>query len=307
MNRPPHYWRNLALFTLLIVFISALVGGVWFAHERTMGLIHPGRSAPSRTPTDVGISRYENVSFKTSDGLRLDGWFILPTTQPGSAFIFVHGLGANRSELLDEAAMFARRGYGALLIDLRNHGTSEGTMTTLGYAEVEDVRAAVQYLFTRSEVDPQRIGLLGHSMGAATVLRAAARIPQARVVIAESAFTSLDDNIAEGVQGLTGLPPVPFAPLVIWFGERETGMNIQQVRPIDDVPLISPRGVMLIHGARDPIIPVRNSEQLYQVAHEPKQLYIVSNAEHNGLYAANPQDFEIQVMSFITRADVLGK
>lgn len=307
MNRPPHYWRNLALFALLAIAIGALIGGVWFAHERTMGLIHPERSAPSRTPTDLGISRYENVSFKTSDGLRLDGWFILPATQPGSTFIFVHGLGANRSELLDEAAMFARRGYGALLIDLRNHGTSEGTITTLGYAEVEDMRAAVQYLLTRSEVDPQRIGLLGHSMGAATVLRAAARIPQARVVIAESAFTSLDDNIAEGVQGLTGLPPVPFAPLVIWFGERETGMNIQQVRPIDDVPLISPRGVMFIHGARDPIIPVRNSEQLYQVAHEPKQLYIVPNAEHNGLYAANPQEFENQVMSFITRADVMGK
>ncbi|MBI5032451.1 MAG: alpha/beta fold hydrolase [Chloroflexi bacterium] len=297
-----HYWRNLLLFTLVVILIGALVGGVWLAHAHAMNLVHPGRSISSRAPT-----HYETVTFKTSDGLRLDGWFISTNAPRSPAFVFVHGLGANRGAFVDQAAMVVRIGYAALLIDLRNHGKSEGAITTLGYAEVEDVRAAVQYLLTRSDVDPERIGLVGHSMGAGTVLRAAARIPDVRMVIAESAYTSIEDNIADGVRGLTGLPPVPFAPLIIWFGERETGMDIRQVRPIDDVPQISPRGVMLIHGAHDALIPVRNSQKLYQAAHEPKQLYIVPNADHNSLYAANPQEFERQVMTFLPRADMVEK
>ena len=307
MIRSQHYWRNLALFTVLVILIGTVSGGVWLAHARAMALVHPARLVSSRTPTDQGIANWENISFTTSDGLELKGWFIPPDPRNRAAFVFAHGLGNDRTELLDEAAMLARHGYGALLIDLRNHGASQGTITTLGFLEVEDIRGAVAYLSGRSEVDLHRIGLLGHSMGAATVLRAAARISTARVVIAESAYTSLADNIAEGVQGLIGLPPIPFAPLLIWFGERETGMNIQQVRPIDDMPQISPRGVMLIHGAQDPIVPVRNAQQLYQAAREPKQIYIVPNAGHNFLFAANPQEFEIQVIDFITRADVLGK
>jgi dipeptidyl aminopeptidase/acylaminoacyl peptidase len=301
MIRPRNYWRNLALFALLNLVIASVVVGLWLAYSRAQILVHPARYQAERTPIDLAITNWEEITFVTSDGLWLRGWFTPPAPYNRAAVIFLHGLGTNREHLLGEAARLVAHGYGALLFDLRNHGASDGNITTLGYVEVEDVRGAVNFLLARSEVDPQRIALMGHSMGAGTAIRAAARIAHVRAVIAASAYTSIEDNIADGVEGLTGLPAFPFAPLVIWFGEHETGLDIRQVRPIDDAPLIAPRALLLIHGQDDALIPVRNAWQLYQAAREPKQLYIVPNAGHSGLLDASPREWERQVLGFFAR------
>lgn len=298
-SKGKHYWRNLLLFTILTVLLGIVAAGVWLAHAKAMGLVHPGRSQPACTPADRGVARWEEVRFYSPDDLQLAGWFIPPDPRgDGATLIFLHGLGGNRGELLDEAVMLADHGYGALLLDMRNHGQSQGTVTTLGYAEVEDVRGAVTYLLARPEVNPQRIGLVGHSMGGAVAIRAAARIPEIRAVVAQSAFSSLEENINQGVRVLTGLPPFPFAPLVIWFGEREAGLRIRQVRPVDDVPQIGPRAILLIHGEQDATVDVSNSQRLYEVAREPKELYLVPDAGHGGLLAADPAEFERRVVGF---------
>ena len=295
-----HYWRNLLLFAALTVLVGTVAGGVWLARTRAMALVHPGRTQPACTPADRGVARWEEVRFSSPDNLQLAGWFIPPDPQSdGVTLVFIHGLGGNRGGLLDEAMMLTRHGYGALLPDLRNHGQSQGTVTTLGYTEVEDVRGAVAYLLARPEVNPERIGLVGSSMGGALAIRAAARIPEVRAVVAQSAFSSLEENINEGVHALTGLSPFPFAPLVVWFGEREAGLRIRQVRPVDDVAQIAPRAILLIHGEQDPVIDVSNSLRLYGAAQEPKALYLIPNAGHGGLLAADPAEFERRVVGFL--------
>lgn len=296
------YWRNLGLFTVCIVTGAVIWTTLWLAYTRAMMLVHPTRDVTDRAPSDVGFTYWEPVTFHTPDGVRLQGWFVPPQPHNRALIIFVHGLATNRAHWLDEAALLARHGYGALLFDLRNHGASEGSITTLGYLEMEDVHGAVAYALTRTEVDARRIVLIGHSMGAGTVLRAGARSEHVRAVIAMSAYTSLEENIAEGVEGLTGLPAFPFAPLVIWFGERETGLNIRAVRPIDDIPHIAPRAVLLIHGEMDTLIPVRNAHRLYQAARTPKELYIISRAGHIGLRQAEPHEYERRVTEFLRRA-----
>jgi len=299
-KKPRHYWRNLALFTLVTVLAAIVILGLWLARTRAMVLVHPGRSLPMHTPAERGVARWEDVRFSSADGLQLGGWFIPPDPNGDRAIlIYIHGLGSNRSELLDEAVMLASHGYGALLFDLRNHGQSQGRVTTLGYAEVEDVRGALTYLLARPEVNPECIGLVGASMGGAVAIRAAARLPAVRVVIAQSTFTGLEDNLAEGMHTLTGLPSFPFAPLVVWFGEREAGVSVRQVRPIDDVPRIAPRAILFIHGEQDPIMNVGNSLRLYQAAREPKELYLIPNAGHGGLLDVDPKGFEQRVVSFL--------
>ncbi len=286
-----------------VAFAAVIANILWVAHSNALTLVHPARTQPTATPLEYGISNWEEISFRNQDGQNLRGWFIPPSPgAKGALLIFVHGLGSNRSDLLEQAALLHGHGYGALLFDLRNHGESEGDITTLGYLEAEDVGAAVDYALTRPEVDPQRIGLIGMSMGGATVLRAAARLPQVRAVVAEAAFTSIEDNLAHGVRALTGLPPFPFAPLVAWFGEIEAGMDIRMVRPVDDVDEISPRPLLLVHGDQDPTVPVENSLALFQAAREPKQLYIVPGASHGGFVEADPQNFEQRLVDFLAAA-----
>jgi fermentation-respiration switch protein FrsA (DUF1100 family) len=295
-QRPQGYWRNLFLFGLTVFLVSFGVLSIRLAHQRAMWLVHPGRSTPHRTPDDVGIVQWREVDFQSEDGLSLSAWVV--PTQNSATVILVHGHGGNRAQLLDEAAMLVEGGYGALLIDLRNSGSSEDSLTTMGYLEVLDVGGALAFLSAQPENDPERIGLLGHSMGGATAILAAVRHPEIKAVIAESTFTSVEDNISDSFQALTGLPPFPFAPLVVWFGEREAGVDISQVSPLDGIEAISPRAVFIVHGELDELIPVRNAHQLYAAAGEPKELYVIPNADHGGLPQAQPEAYRERIVGF---------
>jgi len=290
--------RNLILFGLTSLIILLLLSfGLYIPYRKAYNLVHPARTVPNRTPADVGASDFQTVEFPSADGLKLRGWYIPPKN--GAVVIFVHGLGNNRSELLDEVGLAAARGYGALLFDLRNHGQSEGDRTTLGLREVDDVLGATRFVRAQPEVDFAKIALFGHSMGGATVLLAAAQMPEIAAVLAESAYSSAEDNIAEGVQGLTGLPAFPFAPLVLFFGQREAGVDIRAVRPVDVIGKISPRPVFIIHGERDGLIPVQNAYRLYAAAGEPKQLYILPGVSHSGFLQAAPVEYPRRILTFL--------
>jgi fermentation-respiration switch protein FrsA (DUF1100 family) len=130
-------------------------------------------------------------------------------------------------------------------------------------------------------------------------LRAAARLSQVRAVIAQSAYSSLEENIARGTIAQAGLPPFLFAPLIVWLGERVTGLRVNQVRPVDDVARIAPRAVMFIHGAQDRAIPPDNSRRLYRAASEPKDLLMIEGAEHHQVMQTNLPEYEKRVTQFL--------
>ncbi|MBI5030807.1 MAG: alpha/beta fold hydrolase [Chloroflexi bacterium] len=287
---------------LILILVTLTAGFVLVAYLAARPTLHPHRSQPSLTPTDVGLATWEEICLQTSDGVELRAWFVPP--EPGSdgaTLVFVHGLSGNRGQLLQEAAMLARHGYGALLLDLRNHGNSKGNLTTLGFSETEDVRAAVRYLLSRPEVNPDQIGLMGHSMGGATVLRAAARIPEVRAIVAQSTFSSIRENIAQSTLSQAGLPSFLFAPLMIWLGEHVSGLRVNAIRPIDDLAQLSPRAVLFIHGLQDHTVDTENSLRLYMAAKEPKELYLIDNVAHKRLMLASPEEYEKRVVTFLDR------
>lgn len=296
-------WLLISPSLLLVLLLLAIMGGgILVSYWGLRLVLNPPRSSVRHSPAAFGISKWEDVRFRTSDGIEIGAWLIPPALESdGATVIFVHGMSANRGELVPEAAMLVKHGYGALLIDLRNHGRSSKALTTFGYREVEDVRGAVNFLLAHPKVNPERIGVFGYSLGGATALCATARIPQIRAVLAQSTFTSLEENIEAGMVAQLGLPPFPFAPLLIWLGEHTSGLRVNQVRPIDDVAKISPRAVMFIHGKRDSNIAADNSRRLYTAAFEPKLLYLVDNIDHKMSMSTNSQEYEHKVISFFDR------
>jgi len=292
--------KRFVFFTLFLIGSMAVSGILWITHDRAYAIVHPARGALTRSPESIGITQYQNVSFLSADKLTLKGWYIPPRN--GSVIIFVHGHAGNRLGLWGEAVILIKQGYGALLFDLRNSGESEGSVTTFGLQEVLDVRGAVDFVLAQPGVDPNQIGLLGRSMGGATALMATARIPEIRAVIAESTYTRMEDNIQTGVQRLAGLPPFPFAPLIIFWGQQEAGIDIRQVRPIDDIATLSPRPVLLVHGELDDLIPVVNAHQLYEAAHEPKELYLIPNAGHGGFIEAAGEAYARKITEFFNNS-----
>jgi uncharacterized protein len=270
--------KRIAFLALILILIAVVGVALVVTRNAAFSLVRPSHSPITRQPESVGIFDYQSVTFPSSDGLTLRGWWV-PSTN-GAVVIFVHGHAGNRQNQLDDAEILVSAGYGALLFDLRNNGESDGDLTTFGLYEVDDVMAALEFVKSQPGVDPARIGVLGQSMGGATALLAAAQSPDIKAVAALSAYTSMEDNIKTGVERLAGLPVFPFAPMVIFWGQWESGIDITQVRPIDIISSISPRPVLIVHGERDGLIPVENGKALYEAANDPKQLYLVSNAGH---------------------------
>ena len=121
----------------------------------------------------------------TDDGVRLAGWYL--PSRNRAAVVLLHGAGSTRSNVLDEAAVLARHGFGVLMIDARGHGDSGGRAMDFGWHGDADIAAATGYLAERPDVDPQRIGVVGMSMGGEEAIGAAASNPLIGAVVAEGA------------------------------------------------------------------------------------------------------------------------
>ena len=121
------------------------------------------------------------MTFKTEDGLELEGWYI-PSRNGAAVISFPGRKGPQR-----QARMLARHGYGVLLFDRRGEGRSEGEPNIFGWGGDEDIKAAVRYLQTRADVDPKRIGGIGLSVGGELMLEAAAETKDLAAVVSDGA------------------------------------------------------------------------------------------------------------------------
>ncbi len=299
LSKDRRYWLNLLCAFVVASLIGTAVVVINLSYRCAYNLVHTRRAPITATPAERGLS-FEPVTFTSADGLRLTGWHI--PSRNGATIILGHGLRCNRVDMLPQAALLAEHGYGSLLFDFRAHGESEGEMLTYGYGETDDVLAAVDYLLSRPDVDPQRIGILGGSLGAATAIRAAARSTHLKAVVAESAFTSLEDEVASSFKAFSGLPAFPFAPLTVVFAQWQTGLRISEVRPIDDIPSIAPRPVFIIHGTDDDTIPAEQGHRLYEAAGEPKELWMVDGMGHQSAVTLLPDEYEKRVIGFFDKA-----
>ncbi len=291
-------WRSAAVILFILGLMAAAVIVVYVSHSQARQWLCPPRNRVAFNPADQGLTDWEDVRFSTSDGLHIAAWFIRAENSDGAAVILVHGLGGNRGALIGDAALLNAQGYHTLLIDLRNHGDSDGTVMSLGYNEIEDVRAAVQYLLSRREVDASRIAALGHSLGAVTVVHAAAVIPEIRAVIAESTFRSIATSWRKIIRLYTGQPP---APLVPFFVDRLTGVPASQVDLMPDLDAIAPRPILFVHGSDDEVIDPEDSRIMYAAASGPKALYIVPGAGHTGMREADPEQYAERVVGFLNQ------
>lgn len=212
-------------------------------------------------PGAAGLTNAEPVTFSTSDGLRLNGWFVpAPGSQQPATVLVFNGNAGNRAYRIPLALALSAHGLQVLLTDYRGYGGNPGTPTESGL--FIDSRGARAYLATRHDVDMSRVIYFGESLGTAVAAELAAAHPPLALIL-RSPFASMAD---------IGQHHYPMLPVRLLLRDRFATTDF--VRRVS-VPLL------VIAGGRDAIVPLEHSRRLYDAANHPKTLIIINNADHN--------------------------
>ena len=257
--------------------------------------VRPERKIESGLPSDYGL-KYENVSFSSKDGIRLKGWLI-KAKNPKATIILAHGWGGNKEGLINYSAFLNKNGYNTLLFDFRGFGKSDGNYTTLGYYEKFDVFGAVDYLKSRKDVDENKIGAYGFSMGGAAIVMAAKENNSFKAMVFDGLYPTIHQNAARRFKEVYGFPKFPFATSLVFFGGLIHGFNAFDLAPIkyvDDIE--SP--ILFIQAANDTQVSVDDAYSIYYKANEPKDILIVENALHSKAHLVAKEEYEKKVINF---------
>jgi uncharacterized protein len=285
------------LCALVLVLAVAVVGTVgWIGSERA---IHPSAATYSWRLADYPNLRPQNVTFISRTGIKIAARFFPGRSQ--ATIILSHGYGDNQNEMLPWVNFLNRAGYSVLTYDMRNRGRSGGDAVTLGALEQYDLISAVDYLTSRRDVDKARIGALGVSLGGATTILVAAQDRRIKAVVDDSGFADAPTAIANGFTYFVHLPAFPFALISVKIAEWRAGVDVENVRPVDKIGLISPRPIYIIDGVADKAVLPVNSARNFAAAKEPKKIWWVRGAGHAQSRVVAGSRYVRRVVAFFRR------
>lgn len=280
------YWTRLMLAASFSLLLGSAGTILWISYQQTISYLHPARQTASGALLNASGIDFKDVELMTEDNVKLSAWYTPPKN--GAVILVAHGYGDKRPE--DFYALFASHGYGVIAWDFRAHGKSEGEFSSLGYYEMLDAKAALDFVLAQPGVE--HVGAWGGSMGAVTMIRATAHYPEIEALVADSPFATLQDEMDLRV-------PLPIMrSLIRFFAERKSGVTLDRVSPVDDIARIGPRPVFIIQGMADGMVPLDSAQRLYEAAGEPRQLWVEKDVPHLNMYAYYKTRYTKRVIRF---------
>jgi uncharacterized protein len=222
----------------------------------------------------VGLPDLQSVSFTSSQGLRIAGWYV--PSKNRAAVIVMHGTNSDRSTMLPELRILAAAGFGVLAFDWPGLGESQGPIVW-GDAARGALGSAIDWVGSKGDVDRNRIGGLGFSMGGFILAQVAAINPKLRAVVLESAPSSYDAYLDAHFSKWRSLSK--------WAARRalrDSDLFSPGRSPVQLIGGISPRPLLIIGQSEDPEIIASMTRALYAAAREPKTLWLIEGDQHGG-------------------------
>lgn len=297
-------WLKVLLLTIVATFFVAAAALALVTRQQAVFLVTSRadqRQVNEQTPADYGLP-YEEITVTNDLDQTLVGWYVPP--ENGAVIMLQHGYKSGRQWQLNEAKMLHDAGYGSLLTTVRAHDQSEGELISFGYYEMADLAAWHAFLLSRQEVDPEKIGMLGVSMGGSMVLQYASANEDIKAVVAHSPFSSLDDTVETSMRYFLNLPDWAASvvvPLVVFWGEQIGGFDSAEVDAKEWIPDISPRPVFLLDAGQDIVVSADSTELLYEAAEQPKFFWQCPACDHAALDVQRADKFEACLLSFYDR------
>ena len=251
---------------------------------------------PRRTPATLDIE-FTEVRVPTANSRSLAAWWIPAGASMRPAVVLVHGWGRNRERMLPYVEMLHPAGFHLLVFDARHHGASDRD----GHASMkkfsEDIRAAVAFLASRHDVDEDRVGVVGLSIGGSAAIHAAAHEPRVRAVVTVGSFAHPRDAML--AMGLGHPLLAPGMPLAFRIAEWLVGARFDDLAPERHIARVAGR-VLLVHGEDDRIVPVDDLERLRRSSCGRAEAWRVPARGHSDLHLEAA--FAPRVVAFLNDA-----
>lgn len=284
------WWRLLAIPVAFLVLEFVFIPFTEAIYASNV----PATPLDNATPASKGLA-YRDVSFTTSNGVRLSAWYI--PSQNGAAVIVLHGSGSARTSVLDQATVLARRGFGVLMVDARGHGRSAGDAMDFGWWGNRDISAAVTWLGARNDVHGAKIAVLGESMGGEEGIGAAATDRRLRAVVAEGAMWRGAMDTSWLPRDFQGYVERAMRSVETWVSNVLTSAP-EPASLRSAVAAIAPRPVLLIAGK-----PEIQADRTYRDASPSTvQLWELPDTPHTGGLSTHPQEWTSRVVGFLDGA-----
>jgi uncharacterized protein len=269
-----------AAVALLIAVVAWLLGSKLVEPQN-----HP-------VPLPAGFEA-QNVSIPGS-GHSIAGWWV-DRGGESPVVLLLHGVRADRSSMVSRALLLIRHEFSVLIIDLQAEGETPGEAITLGYRESGDVVAVQDWI--RSRAPGRRVGVIGTSMGGASVLLA----PQPSgfdAVVLEAVYPGIGRAVENRIRMWLGpLAPV-LTPLLLVQLQPRLHISESDLEPIRSIGRLG-APVLVVAGSRDEHTTLAESRELFAAAAEPKQMWIVEGAKHQDFLRYDPAGYEEHVVEFL--------
>ena len=304
LRYPTKWYTKLLMALLALVFFAVL------ATTAIAGFLVYRIVKPQRTGSEINMASFpgrpDAVEFEVPGGLgKREGWFF-PGLRGAPTIVLCHGYESSRGELLTLVSALQDHQYNVFTFDFAAHGGNAG-VTTLGYREAEEVRAAIDVLAARNDVDPARFGVWGYNLGAYAALREAETDKRIRALVLDSVYDEPRQMVKVGVErnGLGGFPFMVRSAVLSFeylnYAHRDDPPLTRKMAPLAGVP------TLFIQALDDPEL-AAITRQMFLKAMEPREQVIIAHGNFAGLNDEDKRTYENRVVSFfLLRLPATGK
>ena len=290
---PSRWYTKLAAAIAVLAFFTVLATGA------ISGFLLYRIVKPDRTSSAINLQSFpgrpEVVGFSVPRLGGREGWFF-PGRRGAPTILLCHGYQSSRGELLTLVSALQDHQYNAFVFDFAGHGKSEG-ITTFGFREVAELRAAIDMLAQRTDVDPARFGVWGYTLGAYAALSEAENDRRVRALVLDSVYDRPEQMVKVQVEktGLAGFPlmirsaQISFRWLNLGFrGEPPLSRNLPKVAGVPK---------LFIQAADNPELG-EMTRQIFLRAPEPREQVILPHSDFVSMGDSDRHDYENRIVSF---------
>jgi hypothetical protein len=293
IRHPSRWYTQLAIAILALAIFALLAAG------SVSGYLVYRMISPARSHSQIDLQNFpghpETLNFTVKGEGPRDGWFF-PGLKSAPTIILCPAYESSRGELVTLASALQDQQYNVFIFDFSAHGTAGGR-SSLGFQEVAELRAAMDAVANRGDVDANRFGLWGVNLGAYVALAEAVNDRRVRSVAVESPYTHPNEMIALQVSrsGLASFPLITrFSQWIFGWLNRQ----FQNVPPLNArIDKLSGVAQLYLEAPDDPLLAASTSE-LFRISPAPHELVVLQHGNYAGMLDDEKRNYENRIVSF---------